>query len=133
VARYRREQSSLIRSARRGSNDWLSHEEGFVFIIGIDPHKGSHTAAVLDGTESAIAELRRSGCSASGSCVRPSSRWRSCWTKGLDGGDRVWAIESAGGLGYLLAQQFVAAGESVVDIPATLASRVRLLGTRRSD
>jgi transposase len=45
----------------------------------------------------------------------------------------VWAIESAGGLGYLLAQQLLEAGETVVDIPATLVSRVRLLGTGRSD
>jgi transposase len=35
--------------------------------------------------------------------------------------------------GYLLAQQLVAAGETVVDVPATLASRVRVLGTGRSD
>jgi transposase len=55
------------------------------------------------------------------------------WVKRLDGGDRIWAIESAGGLGYLLAQQLLAAGEHVVDIPATFASRVRLLGTGRSD
>jgi transposase len=54
------------------------------------------------------------------------------WAKHLDGSDRIWAIESAGGLGYLLAQQLLAAGETVVDIPATLASRVRLLGTGRS-
>jgi hypothetical protein len=45
VARNRREQSTLIRGARRGINRWLSHEEGFVFIIGIDPHKGSHAAS----------------------------------------------------------------------------------------
>jgi hypothetical protein len=32
-----------------------------------------------------------------------------------------------------LAQQLLAAGEQVVDIPATLASRVRLLGTGRSE
>jgi hypothetical protein len=53
------------------------------------------------------------------------------WAKHLDGSDRIWVIESAGGLGYLLAQQLVAAGETVVDIPATFASRVRLLGTGR--
>jgi hypothetical protein len=29
-----------------------------VFTIGIDPHKGSHTAAVLDRTETVIDELR---------------------------------------------------------------------------
>ena len=38
---------------------------------------------------------------------------------------RRWAIESAGGMGYLLAQQLVARGEEVLDVPATLASRIR--------
>jgi len=33
--------------------------------------------------------------------------------------ERTWAIESAGGLRYLLARQLVAAGERVVDVPAT--------------
>jgi transposase len=46
---------------------------------------------------------------------------------------RTWAIESAGGLGYLLALQLVDAGEHVLDVPATLASRVRVLGTGKSD
>lgn len=32
---------------------------------------------------------------------------------------RTWAFESAGGLGYLLAQQLVDAGEHVLDVPAT--------------
>lgn len=31
-------------------------------------------------------------------------------------------------MGHLLAQQLVAAGERVVDVPAKLAARVRLLG-----
>ena len=35
-------------------------------------------------------------------------------------------------MGYLLSQQLVAAGETVVDVPATLASRVRVLGTGQS-
>ena len=51
----------------------------------------------------------------------------------LECAERVWAIESAGGLGYLLAQQLLAAGETVVDVPATLAARVRVLGSGRSD
>ena len=38
-------------------------------------------------------------------------------------GDRV-----PSGLGYLLAQQLVAAGEDVVDVPPTLSARVRVLG-----
>ena len=45
--------------------------------------------------------------------------------------ERTWAIEGAGGLGYLLAQQLVAAGERVVDVQPKLAARVRLLATGR--
>ena len=37
-------------------------------------------------------------------------------------------IESADGLGKLLSQELLAAGEHVVDVPPTLAARVRLLG-----
>ena len=29
-----------------------------MFVIGIDPHKGSHTAAVLDDTEGLVGQLR---------------------------------------------------------------------------
>jgi transposase len=53
------------------------------------------------------------------------------WAEPL--GDRIWAVESAGGLGYLLSQQLVGADERVLDGPATLASRVRVLGTGRSN
>ena len=42
----------------------------------------------------------------------------------------MWAIESAAWLGYLLAQQLVAAGEIVVDVPPVLRrTRTRLLGS----
>ena len=40
-------------------------------------------------------------------------------------------IESAAGLGRLLAQQLVVAGERVIDVPPTLAARVRLLASSR--
>jgi len=66
--------------------------------------------------------------------VRATSRqvdqlinWAECFEK------RTWAIESAGGLGYLLAQQLVARGEEVLDVAATLASRIRVLATERSN
>jgi len=42
------------------------------------------------------------------------------------------AVESARGLGYLLAKQLVAAGETVFDVTPVLASRVRVLGSGRS-
>ena len=43
------------------------------------------------------------------------------------------AIEGAGGLGYLLAQQLVAAGERVVDVQPKLAARVRVLAAGDSN
>ena len=46
-----------------------------------------------------------------------AGRWR----------QRTWAIEGARGLGHLLAQQLIAAGERVLDVPPKLAARVRLL------
>ena len=95
-------------------------------MIGIDPHKRTHTAVAIDNRERVLDErLVR----ATGAQVPELLEW----AKRLDGGERLWAIESAGGLGYLLAQQLLAAGEHVVDIPATLASRVRLLGSGRSE
>ena len=46
--------------------------------------------------------------------------------------ERRFAIESAAGLGHLLAQQLVAVGEEVLDVPATLAARVRVLGSGKA-
>ena len=94
-------------------------------MIGIDPHKRTHTAVAVDDREVVLAE-RLVHARASQACELIA------WADELDGERRTWAIESAGGLGYLLAQQLLAAGEHVVDIPATLASRVRLLGSGRS-
>jgi transposase len=87
-------------------------------MIGVDPHKGSHTAYAIDEREQRLAELRvRSG---------PKQLERLLeWAAPF--GDRTWAIENATGLGYLLAQQLVAAGEGVLDVQPKLAARVRLL------
>ena len=46
--------------------------------------------------------------------------------------EHTWAVESVDGLGFLLGQQLVAIGERVLDVPATLAARVRVLGSGRS-
>ena len=93
-------------------------------IIGVDPHKATHTAVAISGGEQELARKKvRSGGAQADHLV--------AWAKRFD--PRTWAIESAGGLGYLLAQQLVAAGETVVDVPATLASRVRVLSTGRSN
>ena len=93
-------------------------------MIGIDPHKGSHTAVALDDDEQPLGELRVR--SAAGQVER-LVQWATPFT------ERTWAIEGAGGLGYLLAQQLVAAGERVVDVQPKLAARVRLLATGSSN
>ena len=93
-------------------------------IIGVDPHKQSHTAVAICGEEREVAKVT----------VRATSQQTAkllAWAEPFE--KRTWAIESAGGLGYLLAQQLVDAGEHVIDVPPTLASRVRVLATGRSD
>jgi transposase len=93
-------------------------------VIGIDPHKASHTAVAIDEAEGEISNVK----------VRATRRQVDqlvTWAEPFE--KRTWAIESAGRLGYLLAQQLVARGEEVVDVPATLASRIRVLATGRSN
>jgi transposase len=93
-------------------------------IIGVDPHKASHTAVAVDDREEEISRVTvRATCRQ----LEQLQRWAAPFEQ------RVWAIESAAGLGYLLAQQLVGAGEDVVDVPPTLAARVRVLGTGRSN
>ena len=92
-------------------------------MIGIDPHKATHTAVAVDGNEHVVDEFQ----------LRASSRQAERLREWADGfAEREWAVESANGLGYLVAQQLVAAGETVFDVPPVLASRVRVLDTSRS-
>ena len=86
--------------------------------IGIDPHKGSHTAVALDEHEAALGQLRvRSGPDQ----LARLCEWAGAWPA------RTWAVENAPGLGYLVSQQLVGAGEKVLDVPPKLAARARLL------
>lgn len=93
-------------------------------MIGVDPHKGSHTAVAIDDSEIELAQLK---VRATRRQVEELVDWAAPFEK------RTWAIESAGGLGYLLSQQLVGAGEEVLDVPATLAARVRVLSSGRSN
>ena len=63
-------------------------------MIGVDPHKGSHTATMLDRGQR---ELRRITVRAGRRQVAELLEW-------VDGvSPRTWAVESAAGMGYLLA------------------------------
>ncbi len=99
-------------------------EDTLKVVIGVDPHKGSHTAVAVDDHE---VELSRMKVRANGAQLGELLAWAEPFEK------RTWAVEAAGGWGYLLSQQLAAAGEEVLDVPATLAARVRLLGSGRSN
>jgi transposase len=87
-------------------------------MIGVDPHKGSHTAVAIGAAEEPLGEVRvRASAAQAGRLVA----WAADWP------ERTWAVEGAGGLGHLLAQQLAAAGERVLDVQPKLAARVRLL------
>ena len=89
-------------------------------MIGIDPHKASHTAVAIDPAEVPLGQLR---VRASAVQAERLLGWAQAWP------ERAWAVEGAGGLGHLLAQQLLSAGERVLDVPPKLAARVRLLAT----
>jgi hypothetical protein len=82
-------------------------------IIGIDPHKATHTAVGIDRGEQPVATVQVAA-------DRCQTQRLLAWAASF-GCERTWAIESAGGLGKLLAQQLVGAGEHVVDASATLS------------
>jgi transposase len=74
----------------------------------------------IDAAETPLGELRvRASAGQAGKLLE----WAADWP------DRTWAVEGAGGLGHLLAQQLLAAGERVLDVQPKLGARVRLLAT----
>jgi transposase len=99
-----------------------------VVIIGVDPHKRTHTAnAVQPGTNEVIATLQ---VDASLGGYRSLLGWAGRFKS------RRWAVENARGLGRHLAQWLVARGEHVEDVPSTATARVRELsrgGRRKND
>lgn len=106
-----------------------SYEEGgTVVIIGVDPHKGSHTATAVSPTMNAPASSIRVDATLAG--YRQLLRWGKAFP------ERQWGIENAHGLGRHLAQWLIARGETVIDVRTTATARVRELsrgGRRKND
>jgi transposase len=86
-------------------------------IIGTDPHKRSATIEVRDEREILLA-TGRFGMDRTG--------YRQLLTYVRQWPARMWAVEGANGTGRPLAARLLADGESVVDVPAKLAARVRV-------
>lgn len=80
-----------------------------MIIIGVDPHKRTHTASALDvGTHAVVATLQ---IDASMAGYRQLLRWSARFA------ERRWAVENARGLGRHLAQWLAVRGETVTDVP----------------
>lgn len=98
-----------------------------MILIGIDPHKSTHTAVAIDNSGNKIAQRR---FPVNAGTFRQLMAWCQQWPQ------RRFAVEGAGGLGRGIAQQLTASGEHVLDVPSTLSARARLLatgGNRKND
>lgn len=89
-------------------------------VIAIDPHKASWTAVAVDSRLQPLGAIRvevnRDG-------YRQLRRFAGRWPHA------AWAVEGAAGLGASLTSRLAAEDIDVVDVPAKLARRVRLLST----
>ena len=99
-----------------------------MILLGVDPHKSTHTATAVEPESNQQVGTMR--IEASLTDYRRLLAWAKRWPQ------RKWAVENANGLGRHLAQWLIARGESVVDVPAAATSRVRELsrgGRRKND
>src|ERR1700761_4865664 len=103
-----------IRRARHGFAPEVREDAMAVVMIGVDPHKASHTAVAISAAEEPLGQLR---VRASAGQAQRLLAWAQVWP------ERAWAIEGADGVGHLLAQQLLAAGEQVLDIQPKLSAR----------
>lgn len=89
-------------------------------IIGMDPHMSSNTIAVLTRDETVLTRRR---------FQHSDDGFVELLEAVADYPNRVWAIEGANGMGRSIAQRLVAFNETVIDVPAKLATRVRVSST----
>ena len=87
-------------------------------VIAVDPHKGSWTAAAVDSSLQPLASIR---VPVSREGYRALRRFARRWP------NAGWAIEGATGVGAPLTRRLRADDIEVIDVPAKLATRVRLL------
>jgi len=89
--------------------------------VGVDPHKKSVTIEAIDTQGKKVATGRFGTTTRDYKAMLGYVRLQ--WPQ------HRWAIEGAHGVGRPLAQRLLADGETVVDVPAKLAARVRVFDT----
>lgn len=87
-------------------------------VIGMDPHKRSVTIEVMAADEQVLDKARF--------CTDPAG-FAAMLGFVARFEDRVWAIEGCAGIGRHVATRLITERERVVDVPARLSHRVRLL------
>ena len=87
-------------------------------VIGVDPHKASWTAAVIDREQRVLGKIR---VPTSPDGYRQLRQFMATWPSA------TWAVEGATGLGSPLTVRLLNDGDTVIDVPAKLSARVRML------
>src|SRR5260370_42270880 len=88
-----------------------------MIVIGVDPHKSTHTATAVDPvTNTDLGSLRVEATLAD---YQRMLVWAKQWPQ------RQWAVENAEGLGHHLAQWLVAPGAVGLDAPTPSTARWR--------
>jgi transposase len=95
-----------------------------MMVIGVDPHKGSHTAAAVD-------ELGRKTGHKSVPARRDGHRELIAWGRALAPGGRRWAVEDVRHVASGLVRELLAAGEAVVFVPTRMMAAARSGGRER--
>lgn len=88
-------------------------------VIGVDPHKRSNTALVVDEQEQVLGRRRFPNDKVG---YREMKSWSRTWRQ------RTWAVEGARGVGLGLAQRLAVEGEQVINVPAKMSAQVRVFG-----
>jgi transposase len=95
-----------------------------MMVIGVDPHKGSHTAAAVD-------ELGRRAGHKTVRARREGHRELIAWARALAPDGRRWAVEDVRHVASGLVRELLAAGEEVVFVPVRMMAAARAGGRER--
>jgi len=89
-----------------------------VMVIGIDPHKASHTAVAVDSTGKVVGQVT----------VKARDQGHTqllSWGRRVAGDERVWAVEDCRHVSGRLERALLVHGERVVRVPPKLMGRLR--------
>lgn len=87
-------------------------------VIGVDPHKASWTAVVMNSEQRVLGKIR---VATSRDGYEQPRHFAAAWPHA------TWAFEGAIGLGSPLTARLLDSGSTVIDVPAKLSARIRML------